>query len=1086
MATYNPEAPQILGQEWTPIRNQGVVFSPSVNAVELGHTFTLAQSRTLQDARFYIDQPPPGYVENQVYMVGIYPRGKEAASGPVRSVLIPCNSGAITGSVNFSVSIPTSLAAPGDGFYVLVEPNADLNAKSMNLFFATNDYAKVLAGKRILAVNLVTQMSWNPLQSGVAGSVSSRQVVYSQNQALDLETGTGATSFQHYVPITATYGNALNNLPGIVIGDISTVTDFQRVHLGEVNPFWFTPSTAITPERLPWRYEELQRFEATAGVNRYRINIKFGASTDWAGQYQMGYAALEVIFCEENRVAYGSRVYGSPGSASDGYRINTNIIPLRDTSFNASPALLAGTYSVVVSSPDVGDIQGPFSLDETRPAQFNTYPTLNALQQLYPIDGLEGVQVNLTQKLDETFTRETTNILPQLSLHTSTGPLTEVHVYGEQARAQVYGNVTATQDILDSAAQGAGSYPWVRYYARRFGNTTVPLRLDMPSVTGAGTYVEITPAAFDLLDEIVDGWKEVTLRFTVAPTMGSGTNPLWRWSASGEMIGNRWEVLGAVAPAISGVPGNLLNLVPSPNQLSLATYGAPTSGSNINLAWLPGIAPLVSAITDDPTADAMLIFAKDMLTITGFSSSIQDQTVTGIGLDCGVNPCCVPSTIKYVQLTWGLPVNTGYALDSFTRTVAPGGWGNADSGQAWNTSATSTTYEVNGTTGIATITTASSRIARLTPSPNPSPDQDVRATITMTTSVISSNYGGGVLLRLTDSNNYYSARVVYGTTDATLLVEQTLAGSTTTLASVTLFDLLPSISAARKIRATVVGNRILAKAWSDTEPEPDWQIDIISNTFTTGDISGILFRGIGGNTTVVYNVDDFSVSPPDIYFGSLELQRMDTVTTDWQTIMQSTSTLTTGFRDYEARVGILSSYRIRAIDVYGFEGPWSSTVTATIPAPGVTIGCNTGHLLIFTSNEEQDGSINLAYSNAWESGQRVEENFVFPEAGFVQLQAMYNRDFFVAFRPLERGGEQFNRTILVQAAAISPETLADFTGLRDMAWANVSYICVRDEEGNRWFATVLVPGGRVLRDRRLYLAPVDVIEVTDTPSPVNP
>jgi hypothetical protein len=152
----------------------------------------------------------------------------------------------------------------------------------------------------------------------------------------------------------------------------------------------------------------------------------------------------------------------------------------------------------------------------------------------------------------------------------------------------------------------------------------------------------------------------------------------------------------------------------------------------------------------------------------------------------------------------------------------------------------------------------------------------------------------------------------------------------------------------------------------------------------------------------------------------------------------------------------------------------------------VTIGCNTGHLLIFTSNEEQDGSINLAYSNAWESGQRVEENFVFPEAGFVQLQAMYNRDFFVAFRPLERGGEQFNRTILVQAAAISPETLADFTGLRDMAWANVSYICVRDEEGNRWFATVLVPGGRVLRDRRLYLAPVDVIEVTDTPSPVNP
>ena len=146
---------------------------------------------------------------------------------------------------------------------------------------------------------------------------------------------------------------------------------------------------------------------------------------------------------------------------------------------------------------------------------------------------------------------------------------------------------------------------------------------------------------------------------------------------------------------------------------------------------------------------------------------------------------------------------------------------------------------------------------------------------------------------------------------------------------------------------------------------------------------------------------------------------------------------------------------------------------------------NTGHILIFTSNEHQDGSINLAYSTAW-MGESVEEDFVFPEAGFVQLQLMYNKDFVTAFRPLERGGERFSRTLLVQAAAIAPETLADFHGLRDMAWDTVNYICVRDEDGNRWFATVLVPGGRVLRDRRLYLAPVEIIETNDTPTPVDP
>jgi hypothetical protein len=154
-------------------------------------------------------------------------------------------------------------------------------------------------------------------------------------------------------------------------------------------------------------------------------------------------------------------------------------------------------------------------------------------------------------------------------------------------------------------------------------------------------------------------------------------------------------------------------------------------------------------------------------------------------------------------------------------------------------------------------------------------------------------------------------------------------------------------------------------------------------------------------------------------------------------------------------------------------------------SPGATGGCiGDGHLLLFSSNEMQDGSVNLAYSSVWEN--QVEENFTFAESSFVRLQAMYQRDFFTAFRGTERGGEQFQRTLLVQAAAISPPTLADFTSLRDMAWADTSYICVRDEDGNRWFATVLIPSGRVLHNRKLYLAPVSVIEVTDTASQVDP
>ena len=240
----------------------------------------------------------------------------------------------------------------------------------------------------------------------------------------------------------------------------------------------------------------------------------------------------------------------------------------------------------------------------------------------------------------------------------------------------------------------------------------------------------------------------------------------------------------------------------------------------------------------------------------------------------------------------------------------------------------------------------------------------------------------------------------------------------------------------------------------------------------------------GGN---ILSFDNIEVTPPQYWFGNYEIQRRDEVETTWKTIMSATSSAVTGFNDYEARPGILSDYRIRRNNVYNFPSEWSDIVSDTIPAPGAGDSecLDNGHMLLFTTNEHQDGSRNLAYSSIWLDRQ-VDENFTFSETDFVQMQAMYDRDFYIAFRPLERGGEQFTRTILVQAAAISPETLADFTSLRDLAWDSINYVCVRDEDGNRWLANVQVPSGNVLRNRRLYLAPVNIIEVTDTPTPVDP
>jgi len=1054
MGVYNPHTPQILGQEWVGIREEDMTFSPAVNVVEVGHGFTTLASYTLQDARFYINDWPPGRALGQVYMASIYPAGKEAETGPIRSVIIPCNSAQLSGGAGGTV--PDALADPSDNQYITF-PRAGSGgvAAGVRLGFATNSYQNELSGKRIVGVNLLYTLAAN---AGILGTAP-------------IEADLGAWYIERAAPGAFDYNFGLAQASGSLIGN----SEIFKAELGEIDHYW-TANSPTSPDRMPWIYTGLQKFEISA-LGRISMRYYHILNATWDGY--MSYAALQVLFCEENRLYCGARAFGEAGTPAYNtrYTMGANLIPIRDFAYNLLPVLTAGNYTLVIESANLGDSANTIT---NRKIDLSLYPDLNGLRQLYAMTPHPGVQVNITQTVGEQFSKEEVQILPQLSLHTSGGPINEVHVYGRQAAAQVYGTVTATQEILDSAALAARSYPWARFYARRFGDTTVPLRLDSTTITGAGVNAEITPIAFDALDEIVDGWKEVTLRFTTAPTMGAGTTPQWRWSATGELIGNRWEVLGVIAPALSGITGNLKNLVPSPQQLSAATYGQPAAGATVNLGWVPGYAPAVTATTDDQTADAALMFALDMPTITGFASANASQTVVGIGLDCGVNPCCVPSAIKYTRLTWGLPPNTGALTDDFERTVAAGSWG----GVGYTLVGTATDFSVDGHQGLITLSAGGT--THFATANTGSIDFDIQADIQFRNLVTSNLLRGGVTGRYTDQLNNYSATADVGPTGAvTLRMEKRVAGVATTLGTVALGPLAGGPDATITVRLTAFGQFLKAKAWRTGYPEPAyWDIETTDSALTTGSRAGAMARDESAGVNNVVAFDNLLITPPQYWFGHYELQRMDTVTTDWQTIMAATNPATTGFNDFEARVGVLSSYRIRSVDAYDFAGPWSATVTATVPSPGVTIGCTGGHLLIFTSNEEQDGSINLAYSSVWEGN--VEEAFSFPEASFVEMQAMYNRDFFTAFRPTERGGEQFSRTVLVQAAAISPQSLADFTGLRDMAWSNVSYICVRDEDGNRWFTTVLVPSGRVLRDRRLYMAPVNIIEVTDTPSEVDP
>lgn len=1295
MGLYNPHIPQILGQEWVPIRDESLILNPFANTLERGYTFTLPVATRVNNVRFYLKEWPEQFGANMVFTASVYPEGQEASAGPVRSVVIPSGGVVVTGATitptpgGFGLTAPQTIFASGDNLFLYwIMGNGSIAPIGLSAFFSVNSYQQLLYGKRILGVDLLIGVT----------------VV---SQGFEIEDFFQSIQTHIVTDFGGTQSDTMR-LPDLVTNRTPEGTRaLVRMHLGDANRFFGVGSgdSAGINKINQWTFPQLARFEQSA-TNRLQVKLDEGPgiAAILGPEITIEYMAMEVFYCDEARVLTGSRIFNDDipnRPLRDPLTLGANTITVRNpTTLEENYLLPAGNYTVTLSESNLGD--------NYYANLYRTVAELNEVRQLYELPTFPGVQINLPFPLNEEtigteFISVSTDLIPQLTMHVSGGALVDYsHVYGQQSAGQVYSAVTVRQEIDDRYIGAAKSWPWVRYYARRFGSTTTPLKLSGLAPAGgmllsgvAGTYastpdtavldivgdidlrinmtlpdwtpvatsaliakwgvagqrsylfnllptgllelawstngtavsiadstaalpvfdqsqltvrvtldvnngaagndvmffygpsidgpwtqlgatvtqvgvtsifsgnlavevgsqsigtvsplngivhnaqihpginvapvatpnfgaqppgttsfvdstgltwtlngaativggitgssVSITPAEFDVLDEIIDGWKEVTLLFPSPPTMGVTdpvVQPTWQWTALGETAGNRWEVLGATAPAVSGISFLTANTVPF-NQVPLTqrlytgTYGYPVSGAAINEDWVPQWGPYVSGTTPDPASDAVLMFAQYMPTVTGFAATVLSQPITGIGQNCGIDPCGIPNRILYNRLTWGRPANTGYAQDSFNRTVS-NGLGSADIGGAYTLTATAAEYAVNGSKAV--ITPAAISIATIGTLANIGPDVDITVTVAVNGALVAGSNARGIAVgRFTDINNYYSALIQSSDAGANLVgIQKTVAGVETVLQT---GALVPGINNTNQMRLRFViqGQQLKAKAWSVYVNEPDaWQIELVDTSLTTGSRAGIGAR-TGTSTGNAVLFEDLVIGAPDYWFSYYELQRMDTIT-EWATIMKATSPNVTGFNDFEARVGMLSSYRIRAVDVYEFPGLWSSTASVSLISPGVSGSClSNAHVMIFTTNERQSGHSNLAYSNAWEG--QVDEDFGFAEAGFTQLQPMYDRDFFTAFRPRERGGDQFGRTVLVQAAAIDPETLPGFRALSDMAWEDVSYICVRDEDGNRWFANVNVPSGVVQNRRQLYMASIQIVEVTSTPSPVDP
>lgn len=262
-----------------------------------------------------------------------------------------------------------------------------------------------------------------------------------------------------------------------------------------------------------------------------------------------------------------------------------------------------------------------------------------------------------------------------------------------------------------------------------------------------------------------------------------------------------------------------------------------------------------------------------------------------------------------------------------------------------------------------------------------------------------------------------------------------------------------------------------------TVPIANWSFSglpiIVGATSTTDDYSNIM------NITGGAFLSEWDIGFSDV-FGAYLIERSDdgldaanSTTAVWQTIAALNRINLHHFNDFEGRRNNWAAYRMRIID----DNEGYSNFTPQGYANPQLNEC----AYVLTTNEAP--TLTLAYHD------EPDRSYSFPDE--YQEWEFYGRDFAVVFRDTENRGDVFdiNFWLYMDGTPASNNVPASLRGRQafqpmiNLVRAPISYICVHDQDGNRWFAAITMdnkatrkePGGK-------YLFPVRVRQTTDTPS----
>lgn len=621
MADYTPDSPYVIGNEWVPIKDDPYNINVSE---ELGTTFELVTTtNVVSGAAYGVDEDG---IPTLGLMMAVYPEELVDQTGPIKQVVIQCNGATTVTNFDATYTVPfppgatvaQALASAYDDSSVLfrarTNSSGDTGNGTLTAFFDVNSHTE-LTNARILNVEVLYRIDTLNVD-GVENSVNNLdQFIANTSNTMtvsgfsDLRLGDNEVIFTPDIPF-----------PGHGIKSLT---------IGDANLTW-NNNIQETQFTYPWNYSNLQKFDFShSPLSRIGVSLSSSVFSTTFVSFALGYMALRITYCEENRLLVGGNyIYGSR------WAVGRNLTQLRTP--------VAGT---------VGDTLPPgrYAVTATRytlPAESTFFAgggemNANAITELYPMQRQRGVVIPSITTVGATRVASTTSHLMELSLHTSSAAVTGVHPYGTQVAAPVWSGSVVEQGVYSSNNGSATDYPVVRFYARHLPDTVDALTIR--NVATPAIAATITVDEFDQLDEIVDGWKAVTLRFPgpVPSFDGAGGLETYEWISS-DLVGNQWQILSTSAPVITGsFPRGQLT---GPQALDEATYGG-------------SAAHLIIEAVDDTTSDATIMFAQEMPAVSGLAVQLESLPVSGIGTDCLIVPNCIPTGISYNQLTWA-PLNS--------------------------------------------------------------------------------------------------------------------------------------------------------------------------------------------------------------------------------------------------------------------------------------------------------------------------------------------------------------------------------------------------------------------------------------------